>query len=90
MPKREVMGREEYEIVQSQLLMLGSLVREIDLEGFLRCIASSEAIGPILDPSLWLQAGERLQTIKKIALGSQAFKNSLPPVPGESKEECRE
>lgn len=83
MPKaaERTMGRAEYEAVQSQILMLAALVREINVEDFLRCISLSEATGPILDPTLFLCASKNLEEIKKIALGVQAFKKSLPQPP---------
>lgn len=82
----EVMSEAEYLVIQQQLLMLASLVREMDVEGFLKCISLSEATAPILDPTLWIKGHKNLEIIKKMALGARAFKNALPPVPSRSRE----
>jgi hypothetical protein len=69
----EKMNAAEYLATQQQLLMLVSLVREIDVEGFLRSITSSEG------RTMEITAMRRMLEMKKIALGAQAFKLSLPP-----------
>lgn len=62
------MEPEEYELIQWQLLNLGAVVADMDLPGFLAAIRKAETLGPILDPSLYIQAGEQLDQVRRIAV----------------------
>jgi hypothetical protein len=71
------MTEEEYLTMQSQLFTLASLVRGLPLEEFLLRINHAETIGPILDPTLYLQAGDKLAKIKRLAEGLHDFQRAV-------------
>ncbi len=66
---------EQYEQVQQQITMMASLMAdmEADLAGFLNRISNSEAIVPILNPTLYMRGGKRLSAIKKLAAASLTY-----------------
>lgn len=70
----------EYQACQDFLLSLAGQVRLLPLGRFLRAIEKADAVGPVLDPTLWMRGNKKLDIIKKMAQGALAFQNSLPPV----------
>ena len=50
---------------------------DLDLEGFMERIEQSEALAPIIDPTLYLQGAERLTMIKDIARAGLEFKRAI-------------
>ena len=71
---------EIYQATQALLLSLARQVRLLPLEKFLESIETAEAVGPLVNPTLYIKAAHNLDEIKKMAEGALAFKNSLPPV----------
>jgi hypothetical protein len=76
----ENIPRDEYEATQALLLSCAQMVRLLPLDKFLRTIEKSDAITPLIDPTLWQKAHKNLYAIKKMAQGALAFQNSLPQV----------
>lgn len=68
----------EHQACQDLLLSLASQVRLLPLGRFLRAIEKADAVGPVLDPTLWMRGNKKLMVLKKMAEGALAFQNSLP------------
>jgi hypothetical protein len=67
------MSKDEYQQTQQALITLALLIEGLDLLGFLRAIDRAESIGPILDPSLYGRAGDKLADLRKLAAAARAF-----------------
>lgn len=65
------MTREEYTEMQSQLVLLARMLPTLDYEGFLEHMEKAEAVGPLLDPTLYLKASENMRSIKELAQALQ-------------------
>jgi rubrerythrin len=70
---------EEFATVQQQLVLLGSLVRQMNLPGFIERIDRADAIGPLLNPTLYLAAtnhrkGNRLSALRDLAQAANVFR----------------
>lgn len=72
------MTQEEYIEVQSQVLLLGALVRDLDLEGFIAMAERADSVGPLLDPSRWIAARENLALVLTLARKLRAVQVALP------------
>lgn len=72
-----MMTDEQYLTVQAQLIALSQLVPAMDLTGFVDRINRAEAVGPIVDPTLYRQAKEGLSRIKNIAEAALTFQVAL-------------
>lgn len=72
---------EEYEELQMQVMQMGHLLGNIDagkLQAFLEAISTSEATGPLFNPSLYMAANPKMQIVKRVALAIQKAKSMLP------------
>jgi len=58
------MTEDEWLAVQSQVIALCSILPSMPLRDFVDGINRAEAIGPILDPTLWVKACSRMEEIK--------------------------
>lgn len=67
------MDDEQYIATQSQLLLLAKIVKDMDLVGFVSRINKAESIGPILDPTQYIQAQGNLEKIKNLATSLRIF-----------------
>ena len=61
------MTNEEYQQYLEQIVLLAGMIRLIPLKGFLDRISMAETLGPLLDPTLYSQAGANLATIREMA-----------------------
>lgn len=61
------MNDREYISTQNQLMFVASVVKDLDLDEFLEWINKAEAIGLIVDPSLYRAAAANLCIIKGLA-----------------------
>lgn len=72
---------DQYMDVQNELLMLCSLMARLPLEEFLEDINRAETVGPIVDPTLYIQGREPLSQIKSLAEAaskvSQVYRDNL-------------
>jgi hypothetical protein len=69
------MDREEYLNTQFGLHVLAQIVVDMDLAGFLQWIERSETMGPILAPTLYVQAGSKMNEIKRLAEACKVFQD---------------
>ena len=65
---------EEYKATQNQLLLAAGIISTLDLDGFLKRIREADALGPILDPTLYRKGMCKMQQIADIARAAQAIK----------------
>lgn len=76
------MKREEYVRTQTALMAVAQTVLGLPLRDFLEWIGRSEALGPILDPTLYRAGCDKLTTIRTIAEGAFAFQHGLRNIRG--------
>lgn len=60
------MTADEYTEAQTQLEWLGSVVLNLPLDEMLTAIAHSEAVGPIVDPTLYIRASKQLGQVREL------------------------
>jgi len=77
---RYTMNKGEYLMVQGQLLAMAQVARDMPLGEFVRAIERAEALGPLLDPTLYRQASFNMGQVKRLALGLLAFQESVGEV----------
>lgn len=58
---------DEYSEAQQQIMWLGSIVLNLPLEAMLADIAHAEAVGPIVDPTLWIRGHAKLAQVRELA-----------------------
>lgn len=61
------MNKELYSQTQIQLTTLAGLVADLPLIDFINADAHAETIGPIVDPTLYRQAGAKLRNVIRLA-----------------------
>lgn len=71
------MDREGYAAGQVMLLSAARVVRLIPLRGMLDQISKAEAIGPIVDPTLYMKAGANLRVVKRLTNALLPFWNEI-------------
>lgn len=52
----DYLEREEYEIVQRQVLMIGNIVEPMNLTAYLNTARRADGVGAVLDPTLYRDA----------------------------------
>jgi hypothetical protein len=67
-------------MVTQQLLMLGNLVKDLDLAEYINSIDRSDSVGPILDQTLWRKGHRKTQLLRKMAEGLLQFQRSIPTI----------
>jgi len=67
-----------YKKTQDKILELVPIVRELDLDLFIKNIDIALAAGPIVDPTTYRHAQKNIQIIKNLAIGLREFKKSIP------------
>lgn len=72
------MTKEEYANTQQQILLVCSLLREMPLEDFIEWIEKAEAVGPIVNPTLYRESRGNIELVKKLAEKLLAVKISIP------------
>lgn len=71
------MTNDQYLAVQTQLQVLAGLVADMPLEDFLERIHLAEAVGPMLDPTLYRAAHRNLEAINGLAVALMGFKKTV-------------
>lgn len=74
------MSNAEYIVTQQQLLLMASLIKELNLDGFLARIETAYALGPILDPTLYKKSAENVETVHRIAVAARNFQMEVKKV----------
>lgn len=82
-----MISNEEYAATQTSLIFLGQIVAGIDIDGFIERISLTNAVGPVLDPTLYLEAGDRLGNVERLARSLKPFKAEVERQMKESKGE---
>jgi hypothetical protein len=72
------MDEADFHMVTQQLLMLGNLVKELQLAEYINAINRADSVGPILDPTLWRKGHRKTDILRKMAEGLLEFQKSLP------------
>ena len=67
------MDKNEYLMVQNQILLIAGLVRDMPLTEFITAIGKAEALGPIIDPTLWIKGNKNMDIVKSLAVKLQSF-----------------
>lgn len=75
-PNPTEMSEEEYTLIQQQLLMMIPFMLRMNLPGFLRRIQKSEAIAPMLDPTLFMKGSRQLERVKEIARAANGLRKA--------------
>lgn len=73
-----MMDEENFEMVTQQLLMMANLVKDLKLAEYIEAINKSDAVGPILDPTLWRKGHQKTTILRKMAEGLVKFQRSIP------------
>lgn len=63
--------RATYLSVQANLIGFASIISEMPLEDVIAAIDQSDAVGPVLDPTLYREGSEQMQKYKEVV---EAFK----------------
>jgi len=74
------MDEANFHMVTQQLLMLGNLVKDLELAEYINAINRSDSVGPILDPTLWRKGHRKTQLLRKMAEGLLQFQRSIPAI----------
>jgi len=72
------MTPDEYERTQSQIMLLGGLVRELPLDDFVRAAEHADAIAPLTHPSHWIAGKDKLDAVLEMARALRHFQSALP------------
>lgn len=68
---------EQYAQVQADLQLLARAVYDMPLAAFLGAIDRCETMGPILDPTLFREAADKLGNVKRLAIGALALQREV-------------
>lgn len=70
----------EYVKVQKQLIRIGKEIRDMNLSEFINGVSRAEAVGPIIDPTMYMRAMDNLSNIRDLASAAQDFKSNTAHV----------
>lgn len=68
-----LISEEEYKHIETQLIVLGSELNHLNLDGFLKRIYLAEKLGDVIDPAEWQKNLHALQKIKRIGEKATEF-----------------
>ena len=68
------LSQESYIRTQKQITMAIAMIRNLDLDEFIRAINYAETVGPLFDPTLYVRGADNMEAIKKVALKLQEVK----------------
>lgn len=71
------MTNEEYTAVQEQLKLISTIMLDMDLQGCLDRQSESEAIGPLLNPTLFIAAQDRFSIVQRLTRAAFKFQQEL-------------
>lgn len=74
------MDREEYELTQNQIMLLGSAVKDLDLDDFIAEIDHADTVGPFIDPTMWIKGHESMYQIRKLAVALKGFQKVVKEI----------
>ncbi len=70
-------SEEDYIQTQHSLTTLASIVADMQLVAFINQANLAETLGPILDPTLYREAGQELNDVKALAESLLPFQNEI-------------
>jgi len=73
----DYISEEDYVQTQHSLTTLASIVTDMKLVAFINQANLAETIGPILDPTLYREAGQQLNDVKALAESLLPFQNEI-------------
>lgn len=73
------MSRDEYYRAQTLLQLIAGAMQQIDLGAMQEVISRAQAVGPVIDPTLYREAGGRLSAIERFARAVRKAKAEIPP-----------
>ena len=73
----EEIDDEEYAQVQQSLLIISRIVNDMNLDSFIRRIDKADAMGPILNPTLYRVASGNLQKLRRLACKLRDFQQEV-------------
>lgn len=68
---------EEYIQTQHSLVTLGALVRRMPLDAFVNRASEAQTLGPIIDPTLYREAADKLSDVKALAKSLMPFQKEM-------------
>ena len=71
------MTNDEPSALTSQLLLISSIVLDWKLDEFICCVNIAKAVAPVLDSSAYLQHGEQLKHVGRIARAAKKFQDEV-------------
>lgn len=78
------MTAEEYEQLQVQVLLVGGLVREWDIDGALEAIGHADSVGPIVDPTAWMRGQASMHDYERMLRALLPFKAVVEEIAGKA------
>jgi hypothetical protein len=79
------MDKEEYLETQQKVVLFANMVKDLPLKEFIELADRADAIGPIMDPTLWRNGHENLDIIRRLAGKLRSFQVEAVNVLEESK-----
>jgi hypothetical protein len=73
----EEIDDERYAMTQQQLTLLGGLVGSLPLRAFVRAIQRTDAVAPMLDPTLYMRGADRMNKVGALASALLKFQEEV-------------
>ena len=74
------MDRDEYELIQNQIMLLGSAVKDLDLDDFIAEIDHADTVGPFIDPTMWIKGHDTMYQIRQLAVALKGFQKVVEEI----------
>ncbi|HBE80362.1 MAG TPA: hypothetical protein DDW65_21650 [Firmicutes bacterium] len=72
--EKKAMSDTDYKYTQHQLIIIANALNQLELDLFLERIEQAEALGPLINPTLYRKGAEKLEQVKTIALAAKSLK----------------
>lgn len=67
----------EYEEAMQQMLLLGRIVLDMPLDRIRSAICTADAVGSILDPTLYMKASKKMHDFGRLAASLRPFQEEV-------------
>lgn len=67
----------EYGLVQQAIIQAGDLLAMLDLPAFIDRANVALAVGPVLNPTLYMRGVDRLEAVRDMATAALRFRNAV-------------
>jgi len=61
------MDKKDYIDTQTKIITMSQIVSELPLQKFISAIDQADTLGPLIDPTLWIQGQNQMKKVKKLA-----------------------